>query len=80
MWYNGAGIDVGKLWRGYWVVAKLGWYHSCCEYGAEGLEDVAMSYRRYPSKWLPEPGSPDEAEWTLSASRTGRPEHFTRFS
>ena len=72
MWYNGAGIDVGKLWRGYWVVAKPGWHHSCCEYGAEGLEDVAMSYRRYPSKWLPEPGSPDEAEWTPERIKDGQ--------
>ena len=52
-WYNGHGIDIGKLHRGYWLGVKEGWYYGCGEFGAEGLDPVPLMKRRYPKEWLP---------------------------
>lgn len=52
-WYNGHGIDVGKLHRGYWLGVKEGWYYGCGEFGAEGLDPVSLMKERYPAEWLP---------------------------
>lgn len=57
-WYNGHGIDLGKLHRGYWLGVKEGWYYGCGEFGAEGLDPVALMRSRYPAEWLP--GNADE--------------------
>ena len=65
-WYNGHGIDMGKLYRGYWLGVKEGWYYACGEFGAEGLDTVDLMRRRYPKEWLPQ--SPEE-EKTWSPSR-----------
>ncbi|MBQ9746913.1 MAG: glycoside hydrolase family 2, partial [Clostridia bacterium] len=52
-WYNGHGIDLGKLHRGYWLGVKAGWYYGCGEFGAEGLDPADLMRRRYPAHWLP---------------------------
>ena len=52
-WYNGHGIDIGKLHRGYWLGVKDGWYYGCGEFGAEGLDPVSLMRRRYPKEWHP---------------------------
>lgn len=57
-WYNGHGIDMGKLHRGYWLGVKEGWYYGCGEFGAEGLDPVPLMRRRYPAQWLPQ--TPEE--------------------
>lgn len=57
-WYNGHGIDMGKLHRGYWLGVKEGWYYGCGEFGAEGLDPVSLMRRRYPAAWLPQ--TPEE--------------------
>ncbi len=57
-WYNGHGIDMGKLHRGYWLGVKEGWYYGCGEFGAEGLDPEPLMRARYPKEWLPE--SPEE--------------------
>ncbi len=57
-WYNGHGIDLGKLHRGYWLGVKDGWYYGCGEFGAEGLDPVALMRARYPKEWLPQ--TPEE--------------------
>lgn len=60
-WYNGHGIDAGKLHRGYWLGVKEGWYYGCGEFGAEGLDPVPLMKRHYPKEWLPKPG--EEKNW-----------------
>ena len=62
-WYNGHGIDLGKLHRGYWLNVKDGWYYACGEFGAEGLDTVDLMRRRYPSEWLPQTPE-EENEWS----------------
>ncbi len=61
-WYNGHGIDMGKLHRGYWLGVKEGWYYGCGEFGAEGLDPVSLMKRRYPKEWLPK-NDADEKNW-----------------
>ncbi|MBO4354078.1 MAG: glycoside hydrolase family 2 [Clostridia bacterium] len=64
-WYNGHGIDMGKLYRGYWLGVKEGWYYACGEFGAEGLDTVDLMRRRYPKEWLPQ-NEKEEKAWSPS--------------
>ncbi len=73
-WYNGHGVDLGKLHKGFWQEVKPGWMYGCGEFGAEGLdpENVMRSY--YPTSWLP-----DEDEWIpdrIVRAQTARFHHF----
>jgi hypothetical protein len=52
-WYNGHGLSLGKLIKGYWQRIKPGWNHACGEFGAEGLDPVETMYKYYPKDWLP---------------------------
>lgn len=62
-WYNGHGLDIGKLHKGYWQRVKPDWFYACGEYGAEGLDSVALMRKYYPKAWLPQ--SPEEeAAWS----------------
>lgn len=58
MWYNGHGIDIGRLNRGYWLNVRPDWYYGCGEYGAEGLDFAEVMREEYPEEWLREPFSP----------------------
>jgi len=58
MWYNGHGIDIGKLHKGYWLPVRPGWYYGCGEYGAEGLDSAQVMKEFYPREWLKEPFDP----------------------
>lgn len=58
MWYNGHGIDIGRLHRGYWMPVLPNWYYGCGEYGAEGLECAEVMREFYPKEWLKEPFDP----------------------
>ena len=73
-WYNGHGLDIGRLHRGYWQPVKPGWMCGCGEFGAEGLEDADLMRRRYPKQWLPQ--SPQEEQtWSpdsIVKAQTGR--------
>ena len=64
-WYNGHGVDMGKLYRGYWLGVKEGWYYACGEFGAEGLDTVDLMRRRYPKEWLPQ-SAEEEKTWSPS--------------
>ena len=55
MWYNGHGIDIGQLNKGYWIPVKPGWYYGCGEFGAEGLDFAEVMKSEYPKEWLEEP-------------------------
>ena len=58
MWYNGHGIEAGRLHRGYWLPVKRGWYYGCGEYGVEGLDFNEVMEECYPEEWLREPFDP----------------------
>lgn len=73
-WYNGHGVDLGKLHKGYWQKAKPGWYYGCGEFGAEGLDPVNVMRTHYPAEWLPQT-SEEERDWTpdrIVQAQTGR--------
>ncbi len=53
-WYNGHGVDMGRLHRGYWLGVKEGWYYGCGEFGAEGLDPEPLMRARYPKEWMPQ--------------------------
>lgn len=61
-WYNGHGLDLGRLHKGYWMGVKQGWNYACGEFGSEGLENEDLMRERYPRAWLPVPG--EEKAWT----------------
>jgi hypothetical protein len=64
-WYNGHGLDLGKLHKGHWVAVKPRWLYACGEFGSEGLDPEALMRRRYPRSWLPHDKNA-EAVWTPS--------------
>ncbi|MGQ7868846.1 glycoside hydrolase family 2 protein [Sunxiuqinia sp. sy24] len=64
-WYNGQGLGIGKLVRGYWQWVKPGWYYGCGEFGAEALDPVETMYKYYPKEWLPK-NKADEKNWTAN--------------
>jgi len=63
IWYNGHGVDLGKLHKGYWQQVKPGWLYACGEFGAEGLDTVDLMRNYCPPHWLPQTKE-DEAQWT----------------
>lgn len=77
-WYNGHGIDMGELYRGYWLGIKDDWYCACGEFGAEGLDPVALMRRHYPKDWLPQTEE-EEKSWSPSRikdSQSGNMHYF----
>jgi hypothetical protein len=52
-WYNGHGVALGKLNKGYWQWVRSGWNYGCGEFGAEGLDPVKTMMKYYPKDWLP---------------------------
>ena len=61
-WYNGHGLDIGKLHKGFWQKTKPGWMYGCGEFGAEGLEDENVMREYYPKDWLPQ-STEEDADW-----------------
>ncbi len=72
MWYNGHGIDIGKLHKGYWLPVRPDWYYGCGEYGAEGLDSLDVMQEMYPKQWLEEPFNPKN----IIKSQTADFHHF----
>ncbi len=73
-WYNGHGIELGKLHKGYWQKVKPGWMYGCGEFGAEGLDSVELMRKYYPREWLPQTRE-EEATWTpnrITSAQTGK--------
>jgi hypothetical protein len=77
-WYNGHGIDIGRLHKGDWQAVKPGWYFGCGEFGAEGLECADLMRRRYPKDWLPQTAE-EEATWNPGKIRQAQTGSFHRF-
>lgn len=77
-WYNGHGIDIGKLHKGYWMAIKEGWHYGCGEYGIEGLEEVSVMKKYYPTEWLPHTPK-EEKNWSpqsILGAQTGNFHYF----
>lgn len=73
-WYNGHGVDLGRLHKGYWQKVKPGWLYGCGEFGAEELDHENVMRGRYPASWLPATAD-EEAAWTpdrIVQAQTGR--------
>jgi hypothetical protein len=73
-WYNGHGLPLGKLYKGYWELVKPGWYYGCGEFGAEGLDPLSVMKKYYPVSWLPST-TQEESDWNpgrISQSQTQR--------
>ena len=71
-WYNGHGLELGRLHRGYWMPINRDWLYACGEFGAEGLDPADLMRRRYPANWLP---GKDESVWSPNAiqgAQTGK--------
>jgi len=62
-WYNGQGVDIGMLNKGYWQSVKPGWYFGCGEFGAEAIDPVIVMTKYYPRDWLPHHPA-EEKTWT----------------
>jgi len=74
IWYNGNGVDIGKLNKGYWLHVKPDWNYGCGEFGAEGLDPVSVMRKYYPKEWLPQ-NEEEEKEWTpnnIIGAQTGK--------
>jgi beta-galactosidase/beta-glucuronidase len=79
-WYNGHGVDLGALHKGYWQRVKAGWVYGCGEFGAEGLDPVDLMRKHYPVSWLPQTAA-EEKSWTpdqIVGAQTGEM-HFAFF-
>ncbi len=73
-WYNGHGLDIGRLHKGYWLSAKTGWHIGCGEFGAEGLDSRDVMKKHYSKEWLPA-STEEEHTWTpdrIVKAQTGR--------
>jgi Glycosyl hydrolases family 2, sugar binding domain/Glycosyl hydrolases family 2/Glycosyl hydrolases family 2, TIM barrel domain len=71
-WYNGHGLELGRLHRGFWVPVAHDWLYACGEFGAEGLDPADLMRRRYPRQWLP---GADESSWSpdsIPGAQTGK--------
>jgi len=62
-WYNGHGMEVGKLHQGHWMAVRKGWNYGCGEFGVEGLESAEIMRKYYPQTWLPQ-SSEEEQSWS----------------
>ncbi len=75
-WYNGHGLDLGRLHRGHWFGIKPGWNYACGEFGSEGLDFEDVMRECYPPEWLPK-NVDDEIDWSparIHKAQTGT--HF----
>ncbi len=73
-WYNGHGLDIGKLHKGYWIKTKPGWMYGCGEFGAEGLDFEQVMRKYYPKEWIPQ-NSHEEKKWSsdiIPQAQTGK--------
>jgi beta-galactosidase/beta-glucuronidase len=62
-WYNGHGVDLGALHKGFWQRVKPGWVFGCGEFGSEGLDSIDLMRKYYPKTWLPQ-SHEEEKRWT----------------
>lgn len=77
-WYNGHGLDLGKLHKGYWQKVKPGWFYGCGEFGSEGLDPLEVMQKYYPKEWLPQTSN-EGKKWMpdrIVMAQTGKFHYF----
>ncbi|MCK0158263.1 hypothetical protein MWU65_13795 [Cellulophaga sp. F20128] len=74
-WYNGQGLGIGKLYKGYWQWVKPDWYYGCGEFGAEALDPVEVMEKYYPKEWLPK-NKEEDKNWTANRIYAAQTQKF----
>lgn len=74
-WYNGHGLGLGELHKGYWQSIKPGWLYACGEFGSEGLDPYDVMQKYYPKDWLPQ-SKAEEKEWTANRISHAQTQRF----
>jgi len=67
LWYNGHGLEYGRLNKGWWMPVAPDSMIGCGEFGAEGLDPPELMYRRYPKAWLPPSATEPCGDWSPNA-------------
>lgn len=73
-WYNGHGLGIGQMYKGFWQPVKPDWLYACGEFGAEGLDPLNVMQKYYPREWLPA-SKAEEKSWNanrIAMSQTHR--------
>ena len=78
-WYNGHGVELGRLHRGYWQPVKPGWLYGCGEFGAEGLDPVNSCAATTRKHWLPADAEEEKRLDARTASRSADRPKFHYF-
>lgn len=74
-WYNGHGLGLGEMYKGYWQPVKSGWLYACGEFGAEGLDPINVMKKYYPKEWLPK-SKEDEKNWNSNLIPMSQTQRF----
>ena len=74
-WYNGHGLGLGEMYKGYWQQVKPDWLYGCGEFGAEGLDPLNVMQKYYPKGWLPK-DSEDDKSWTANRISMAQTQRF----
>lgn len=74
-WYNGHGLGLGEMHKGYWQTIKPGWLYACGEFGAEGLEAYNVMKKYYPKDWLPQTKE-EEKDWNANRISHAQTQRF----
>jgi hypothetical protein len=74
-WYNGHGLGLGEMYKGYWQQIKPNWLYACGEFGAEGLDPLNVMQKYYPKEWLPK-SKEDEKNWTANRISMAQTQRF----
>lgn len=74
-WYNGHGLGLGEMYKGYWQPVKPDWLYACGEFGAEGLDPLNIMQKYYPKEWLPR-DKEDEKNWTANRISMAQTQRF----
>ena len=74
-WYNGHGLGLGEMYKGYWQQIKPDWLYACGEFGAEGLDPLNVMKKYYPKEWLPADRE-DEKKWTANRISMAQTQRF----
>jgi len=74
-WYNGHGLGLGEMYKGYWQPVKPGWLYACGEFGAEGLDPLNVMEKYYPKEWLPKDKA-DEKQWNANRIPKAQTQRF----
>ena len=74
-WYNGHGLGLGEMYKGYWQPVKPNWLYACGEFGAEGLDPLNVMKKYYPEEWLPK-DKEDDKIWTANRISMAQTQRF----